>query len=409
MKRILRFSLNLGLVVFSTFVAFHALAMVDGIAGWFLPQRDWPGPAGLLFIPGTEDNYEMHDYTCTDHINSLGFRDREFGLKKTSTIRAIAIGDSFTYGWGVNIEDAWCKRLEANLRKQGIDIEILNLGKPAAGPRDYAAIAECAIPRLKPDIVIVCLLAGEDLGQLGDALSFDPENYLKENYPNLLYLVQYANYVHSGQGASIAPKRTYADVRKWYADTAREVTGKMSDKERARFDKLEDPVKEAFFQGKLNPWMIGQTTESSGYFMNTLRLDDLRAQIRKTQECFRRIKKVADRNGARLLVLTIPEGFYVNREAYKNVQRIGFHVVPEMLQCNVPDQAVGEACKRAGITSFHSVTDEFRKHTDETGFYFEFDRHMTPAGNALYAALVAPIIAAEIGNTVTPKDATPSQ
>ena len=397
MKRILRFSLNLGLVVLSIVLAFYAFAAADGIIGWLFPERGWPELTGLLFIPGAEDVYEMRDYTCSDHINSLGFRDREFGLEKTSKIRAVVIGDSVTYGNGVNLEDTWIKRAEASLRNQGIDIEMLNLGKPAAGPRDYANIAECAVPRLKPDMIIVCVSPAEDLQQLGNAMSFDPENYLKEHYPHLLSLAQHVKYRHSSKAAP-PPKRTAAENQQWYVNTARELVDKMSSEQRAVFDKLEEPIKEAFFQGRMNPWMIGQTVESPDYFMHTLSLDDLRAPARKIQGCFQRIKKVADRNGAHLVILSVPDSFYVNREAHRSGLRLGFQLLPEMLETQAPEQAVADACARAGIKSYRSVTGEYRKNLDATGLWYEFDRHMTPAGNALYAERVTPIIAAEIGN-----------
>jgi len=408
MKRAARILVNLGLAVFSAFLTFQAVALLDVIAGWVTPERNWPGPSGLLFIPGSEDHYEMHDYTCSDYINSLGFRDREFSPQKGSAIRAVAIGDSFTYGWGVNIEDAWCKRLEANLRRQGMDIEILNLGKPAAGPREYARIAEYAIPRLKPDLVILCVLAGEDLPQLGDSGSFDPENYIKDKYPNILRLIQHLRQRESLNQTPTPPKRTSADSRQWYAATAQEIVNGMPAAQRARFDALEASVKEAFFQGKLNPWMIGQATASPEYFMNTLKQEDVRVQIRRLEKSLGRIRKASARTGARLVALTIPEGFYVNKEAYRNVGRIGFQAVPEMMGFDAPDLAVGEACRRAGITSFHSVSEEFLRHAEEPGLYFEFDRHMTAAGNALYAELLTPIIAEEVRN-IQPRRAVTSE
>lgn len=67
-----------------------------------------------------------------------------------------------------------------------------------------------------------------------------------------------------------------------------------------------------------------------------------------------------------------------------------------MLQSNAPDRAVEKAARGAGVSAFFSVTDEFRKHQNTKGLYFELDRHMTPAGNALYAALVSPFLAEEL-------------
>jgi hypothetical protein len=106
---------------------------------------------------------------------------------------------------------------------------------------------------------------------------------------------------------------------------------------------------------------------------------------------FTRLRKAADKVGASTLVINIPEGFYVNREAFENVKRIGFHVEPDMLTTSVPDEALAVACEYAGLAPL-SVTREFRDHIDEPGLYLKFDRHMAPKGNALLAEFITPAV-----------------
>src|ERR1035441_7805937 len=81
----------------------------------------------------------------------------------------LAIGDSFTYGWGVDGEDSWPKVMERELRQGGLDIEVANLGMPGAGPREYAALAERAIPLLRPDLIVVGMLQADDLFQAAES------------------------------------------------------------------------------------------------------------------------------------------------------------------------------------------------------------------------------------------------
>ena len=99
--------------------------------------------------------------------------------------------------------------------------------------------------------------------------------------------------------------------------------------------------------------------------------------------------------------MSIPEGFYVNKAANRNVQRIGFEMVPEMLKANAADEAVQWASERAGVP-FHCVTEEFRKHADEKDLYFELDRHMTARGHALYADAITAWVAKQIGDAAKP-------
>jgi lysophospholipase L1-like esterase len=67
-------------------------------------------------------------------INSQGSRDREFSLiKPLNTIRILAMGDSWTYGWYVNLNDTWPKRLEKLLNEKinKTKFEVFNLGIPS--------------------------------------------------------------------------------------------------------------------------------------------------------------------------------------------------------------------------------------------------------------------------------------
>lgn len=104
---------------------------------------------------------ETSEFSFEAKTNSRGFRDREFG-PKTAALRIMAIGDSFTYGWGVAQEDSWPKQLEA-LLKGGA--EVANLGMAGGSPRTYVEIAARAVSRLRPDIVILALLSADDVVQ----------------------------------------------------------------------------------------------------------------------------------------------------------------------------------------------------------------------------------------------------
>ena len=152
---------NVLLVLSSLIFAFALSVGLDRSVGLFQPAKTQTPP--LIFPPNVEHKFRTREFSYTVQTNSLGFRDREFTLKKTAKTRVLAIGDSFTFGYGVNGDQAWPKVLEARLRAAGNDLEIANLGRPGSSPRGYAIVAEKAIPLLKPDLVIVAVLQGDDL------------------------------------------------------------------------------------------------------------------------------------------------------------------------------------------------------------------------------------------------------
>ena len=94
--------------------------------------RGWL-PPGLHYRMGYEpptSDYFDQDGAITYRINSLGFRDLEFDAKKQpGEWRVLALGDSFTMGWGVRLEDSWPQQLEQSLRtSRRAPVEVINGG-----------------------------------------------------------------------------------------------------------------------------------------------------------------------------------------------------------------------------------------------------------------------------------------
>src|SRR5262249_10761680 len=78
------------------------------------------------------------------------------------TVRVVALGDSFTQGYGVEEDAAYPRRLEALLaRLPGRRVEVVNLGVPGTSPRDY--LAHLSDPGLAyhPDLVLVGVMAND--------------------------------------------------------------------------------------------------------------------------------------------------------------------------------------------------------------------------------------------------------
>ncbi|MEA2950810.1 MAG: hypothetical protein QOJ96_330 [Alphaproteobacteria bacterium] len=62
------------------------------------------------------------------NINSKGLREREIPYKRTSDLRILMLGDSFTEGWGVPFELTFSKRIERLYAAHGIAAEVINAG-----------------------------------------------------------------------------------------------------------------------------------------------------------------------------------------------------------------------------------------------------------------------------------------
>ena len=152
--------------------------------GGFTETRDRQPPCsegvpGLRVKQGYDrprwDYFDAQGCILIEH-NSLGFRDDEFPVQKPAgEFRAIALGDSFTWGCGVLAEHSWPQVVERHLRDGGRPAQVVN-GGFAAGftPARFGAWMREHGLLLQPDLVIVGLCLndmgnGNDVPMLGYA------------------------------------------------------------------------------------------------------------------------------------------------------------------------------------------------------------------------------------------------
>ncbi len=398
MKSLLR---NLILTILSITLAIILTMVIDRITGPLLPK---PYPAGthdLIFPPLSHQEFASVDFTYIVETNSLGLRDKEIMRPKPNDIiRIVGVGDSYTYGWGVNIENTWLRRLETLLNIPGKKIETVNLGKPGAGPPFYAEISQKLVPILEPDIILVGILQGNDIASSGteglEQLSnrlFDWTRYFFPNFVRLVELIKLSKDLESRTQERPPEKTTTEDNRRWAENTAKEFYRKMSPEEKERFEKLNEEVKKAFLQGLLNPYMIDLALKNKHIYTLTLNLDDpwIKQCIENMAKALTIIKNVALRFRARVAVVAIPDGPYVNEPAWHNIQMVGFDAVPEMLTSDAPDRVIQKACDIAGLPCF-TVSEEFRKRKTDQNLFFRLDGHLTSEGHKLLAETLAPKI-----------------
>lgn len=123
------------------------------------------------------------EYGCIQcRINSAGIRDREEVVteKPAGQRRVLCLGDSFTFGWGVKVEDAWPRRVERELRKTDDDVRTVNCGAAWGSMYvdEYAFGLEHVFHAFEPDVVVVTLCLN-DLIPSSNALAHEePEPWL---------------------------------------------------------------------------------------------------------------------------------------------------------------------------------------------------------------------------------------
>jgi hypothetical protein len=376
------------LLVLSLSIGVLLLGAADRALGWYAPHLPL---AAVLFPPGARTTVATPEFTYTAVANELGFRDRSFSLRRTEAYRIVVIGDSFTYGWGVALEESWVKLVETRLREDGHDVETLDLGKPGIGPADYATIAEEAIPLLRPDLVLVAVLQTDDLQQslpnpvFSDVLRVGRERRWKETIrrgltgftPHLL----------------AAARLRHAQPLPWPSAVEQVVAG-LTAQERARFAALRPELRQQYLDGQLNPGLMVLSVKDPTYFSAASVLDTefTRARIAAMARHLGRIRDAVEPFGGKLAVLSIPYRLYVSQAGLESTRRLGFEVDKHMVDSAVPDQAI-EAAARLERLPLLSTTARFRERCRDGSCYFALDDHFNGHGHQVYAELVTPLVA----------------
>ncbi|MCX6709387.1 MAG: SGNH/GDSL hydrolase family protein [Candidatus Woesearchaeota archaeon] len=140
----------------------------------FVPNYESVYYGDAIKINGTQIN-----------INGDGFRDRNFSVEKPNGIyRIIALGDSFTFGSGVELNETYSKVLETELNKgkSNFSYEVLNMGVIIYSTENEVEFLKVKGLKYSPDIVMVGYLPNdvENITRLNDIKYHLSEELIKK-------------------------------------------------------------------------------------------------------------------------------------------------------------------------------------------------------------------------------------
>jgi hypothetical protein len=373
----------------TTVLVVMVTSLADHLAGWALRRSGMPPEHGWIFPPHTRTRIETCEFEHTIETNRLGLRDREFELPRVAgSLRIAVVGDSFSYGWGVPLEQTWVQRLERHLRAEGPPrpVEVVNLGKPGGDPLDAAAIAERVLSELRPDLLVVAITQGDDLLQLGLRPSDDRlwrwrsvcKDIARGLYPTMAMLVQRVG----------GPDRQL--IGSALRRQAQELLDLLTPEERTRYLALDAEVRAEFEVGRINPAMIKRGVRSPSHFHEARNPSSplMILASRRLDQALQRIQAVCRPLGIELIVVTIPYGSYVSPEVLDGQRRLGFEVDPSLLRLETPEEIVETLCRKRGITHLCPVAD--MRVGGAAGAFYPLDGHFTSRGNAWLAAWLTP-------------------
>jgi len=402
------------------------LWLADRAAGWIADPRFTP----LAGAPATRSVLERPEFRVPVRINEAGFRGGPLpGAKPPGVYRIVALGDSFTFGYGVRERQAYPARLarRLNARTGGRPgVEVVNLGVPGAGPLDYLWHLEHTGLALQPDLVVVGLFANDvnDLYQLrrfgarsalftltdlqhgGEAERAWWKRAAGATLPNLYVLasraVRLVSISREARAAAATvggigpdPAAMVAALGKRYG--CEEAIGvryrALPPDDRTALDRLlrGEPLGEDMRPVLLLAALVDPEAEADTVL---LRSPERRAAWDDTARVLARIVALARRHGAETVIAALPASEEVDQSRWSVLQSAGFRVYPAMLSDTFATDAVRALAGRQGA-GFVDLVAAFRAHPD-AGLYFIVDEHWNARGQAYAAARLADAIAPRI-------------
>ncbi|MHB8882711.1 MAG: SGNH/GDSL hydrolase family protein [Thermodesulfovibrionales bacterium] len=342
---------------------------------------------GFIFPPLSKARYKTEEYDFSPEINSLGIRDNDYPIQSDRQYRIMAIGDSFTYGWGVSLADAWAKVLEKRLQAKDLDVEVLNFGQGGAFTSNYKTYAKKAIPILRPNLVIVGLLQGDDLAQLiEDENRFKNRSTLAVGISRLKSLSlksvtkkAFKNTLHFMETKGVF------DIHDEWLNASKNIINNMPEYPGIRYMTFSPEVRRLFESGNLNPALIsyGLYFPDRNSIANDPDNPETKSAIIRMRNDLREIKQICIENKAELLIVNIPCAPFVNHAAVHYAD-MGFFLSEHLLQNNRID-SIYQNIARDINAKYLQLTNVFMNESKNHDLYFHYDGHMNKQGHLLLA------------------------
>jgi hypothetical protein len=377
--KVKEFIISLSLLLFTLLFFF---AVTETVVRFAFPTNELFSAAGTdpavfqesTLIPWTlKPNATAHfvalDFDTEVTINSFGLRDKNRTLEKdNNTYRILILGDSFTYGFGVNNNESYPAVLEELLNKPDSDteleFEVWNAGFASGYTEDtfYLYLREVGL-QFHPDMIIVGLYVENDV------LDFLKNSYVFDDTGKLSRIT--SDFYHVEEG----------------------MLRRMDTAETSSTEKVVFFIKKVFLRYSraysyfhhIFTTMLGK--ENNPIFDNEYS-DLIEENFAKTKYYLEQIKGLSDQNNITFAIILLP-GKISDDELWESYLRKN----PQSAR-DKPEKILLSYCQQMNITCL-DLWPYFINSTEGDKYYFEHDAHWSKEGNQKGAEIIHKLLLSE--------------
>lgn len=369
-------------VLFSVLLAFGISIVFDRFLGTYLNTHGW----FFAMMPRLTELHETREYSYVATISAQGLRNEEVVMPKPKgEYRILAIGDSFTFGEGVDVQQTWVKQTEQGLQEKGYPVKIIDAGKPGASPITDRQICSAYKSQLDVDAIIYGMYI-DDLGQAAYR-----ENQLNEQP---LQKISYINLWPTLHRIS----QRIIDYTRWPEAKSGDTVKSM---EYAAYDvqlllkknptillSVDPKFRDDFLKGNINPSIVLngiRVPETFTYILDEKQLDFALTSFAT------RMERLRDwcANDIPLIVVFIPSSDMVSSYYFPFKEELRYTMDPHLVSVDI-DKKIAPIMEREHFYFFSVLSDLRRANC--TTCYYPYDGHMTPVGHMLVAQDLVPFM-----------------
>ncbi|MDQ2806074.1 MAG: GDSL-type esterase/lipase family protein [Chloroflexota bacterium] len=309
--------------------------------------------------PGVTIQHDTPEFHVTYQINAQGLRaDGPTGAPAPNRLRLLAVGDSFTFGWGVEGNQAFPQRLDGVRAADGRTVESLNAGVATYGTDHEAAWLHKYGWGFQPNVVLLGFYTGNDVQ--------DVMRYIGQARPATAATRQAAAAVAAARAR--LHDENQSDAESWLEANSNAYV--FLQQQANRF--LPGPRRAPDMLDTTYPYLNPPPAElTTAWERTTALLDQMQNQ--------------AQRYHVRLVVVAIPAAEQIEDGRWTGL-RATFGLAPDAVNRDAPQQQLAAWSVRSGVPVI-DLLPGFRA-AGGSRLYYRADPHWTPAGHALAADLI---------------------
>ncbi|MGB8303583.1 MAG: hypothetical protein WCE36_06800 [Pseudolabrys sp.] len=297
------------------------------------------------------------------HLNSRGFKDVEFSTRKAAgTIRILGIGDSSAFGI-VPYENNYLTLVEQDLKQSGHNVELINMGIPSIGTREYLSLLVNEGFALEPDRVLLSFSIGSDF-----------EESRKRKLISYSYVASLITY--------IVQRWTKFEAQSFFRENQ---TYTYDDDNRPNF--TDDAYLALELKRSSIFWRDNRAFEGDCGALVQFCLATALSYISE-------IKRLCDSRNIDLTIVLIPDEMQVSKPLQTRVV-VASGLPPASFDFTLPNKLLRARFEELKIDYIDLLT-EFSAHSLNDRLYRPNDSHWNIAGNELAARLILQHVSAQL-------------